>query len=296
MEIYELRSFVVLAEQLHFGRAAEILHLSQPALTKQIRRLEESVGGALFERGPQGTRLSQLGAQILASARDAVLAFDRVREHGRLVAEGVTGRLRLGFGFHTLELVPRVMAKFRQSAPRVEMSLRDMSSSEQAAALEAGQIDLGFLRLPVTRRLEVLPVAEDRLALVVAEAKGKPVRTSFAQCRDEPFVMIAKDRSPGFHAHTFELCARHGFHPRIVQEVREFTTAVALAGAGIGVTVIPASFQLTRFNGVRVTPLKGKEAIWSVGAAWRPQDSNPALRAFLQLLRAELKSGTRAEQ
>src|SRR3954465_14808556 len=131
MDIRELGSFVVLAEQLHFGRAAELLNMSQPALTKQIRRLEEDLGGPLFERGRRGTRLSAFGDQVLESARPLVAGMAALRERSRQAARGDAGRIRIGFGFHTFDVVPRLIVRLRRQSPQVEVTLRDMSTSEQ---------------------------------------------------------------------------------------------------------------------------------------------------------------------
>jgi DNA-binding transcriptional LysR family regulator len=281
MDIYHLRSFVILAEQLHFGRAARILHVSQPALTKQIRRLEADLGGRLFERGKHSTLLSELGNQLLPLARTALVGFDRVLEEGRQIASGITGRLRIGFGLHTLDLVPRLVTQFRQAMPRVRVFLQDMSTAEAVAALAANEIDLGFMRLPAPKHLASRAVLEDSLVLVLPSDRPVAYGNSIADCRDEPFVIIAKDRSPGFHAHTLAVCATHGFHPRIAQEVREFPTAIAFVRAGMGVTVIPASLQLPQLAGVRTKRLKKPEAVWTVGAVWRPADSSTTLKAFL---------------
>ena len=124
MELREVRSFVTLAEQLHFGRAARLLNLSQPALTKQIRRLEEEVGGALLIRGQHGTQLTALGREFLRGARASVRDFDELLERTRRTALGEAGRLRIGFGFHTFELVPRIVVRLRKSIPSIEISLR----------------------------------------------------------------------------------------------------------------------------------------------------------------------------
>jgi DNA-binding transcriptional LysR family regulator len=128
MSIEELRSFVILAGHLHFARAAQVLHISQPALTKQIRRLEDALGGKLFERGKHGTKLSAFGTRFWPRAKDVVAAFDRLREDAQKEVQGQTGRLRVGFGSYTLELVPRLIVKLRAVAPGLEISLRDMSS------------------------------------------------------------------------------------------------------------------------------------------------------------------------
>src|SRR6478752_3882690 len=161
MDLREIRSFVALAEQLHFGRAARVLSLSQPALTKQIRRLEEQLGSALFTRGRHGTQLTALGQQFLRGARASVQDFDELLDRARRTAAGETGRLRIGFGFHTFELVPRIVVRLTKSVPSIEISLRDMSTAEQIEALRSEKLDLGFVRLPVPGEFETLPVIED---------------------------------------------------------------------------------------------------------------------------------------
>ena len=131
-----------------------LLHLSQPALTKQIRRVEEDLGCSLFERGKHGTKLTSAGEQFLEEARSIVSGFDRLVEGGRRLARGESGRLRIGFGFHTFELVPRLIGRLRQIAPGVQISLRDMSTLEQTEALRSGRLDAGFVRSPVSKEFK----------------------------------------------------------------------------------------------------------------------------------------------
>ncbi len=289
MELREVRSFVTLADQLHFGRAARLLHVSQPALTKQIRRLEEELGGTLLTRGRHGTQLTALGRQFLRGARTAVQDFDELLERTRRTATGEAGRLRIGFGFHTFELVPRIVVRLRASVPSIELSLRDMSTVEQVEALRSERIDLGFVRLPVGAEFETLPVIEDRLMLVSSLAENLPANLSLKDCRERPFVFISRERSPTFHRHAVTLCAKYGFHPNMVQEVPEVTTALALVQAGLGLTMIPQSFGTTHFAGLRFHILKDPDARWKVGAAWRRGDANPLLHRFLGLLKLEVK-------
>jgi DNA-binding transcriptional LysR family regulator len=289
MELREVRSFITLAEQLHFGRAARLLNLSQPALTKQIHRLEEELGGSLLTRSRHGTRLTALGQQFLDGARSLVRECDELIALTRRAARGEAGRLRIGFGFHTFELVPRIVVRLRKSLPSVDISLRDMSTSEQTEALRSEKIDLGFIRVPAAAEFETLPVIEDRVMLVSSSSSGLPSDLDLAACRDRPFVLISRKRSPTFHRHVLSLCAKHGFHPRIVQEVPEVTTVLALVRAGLGLAMIPQSFGTSRFAGVRFHILKDREARWSVGAAWRKGDTNPLLHRFLALLKPEAK-------
>ncbi len=293
MELVAVRSFLTLAEQLNFGRAAALLHLSQPALTKQMHRLEAEVGGRLFTRGRQGARLTAVGQGFLVGARALVADSDKLLALARRAARGETGRLRIGFGFHTLELVPRLLVRLRRALPEVEISLRDMSTVEQVEGLRASRIDLGFVRLPVEGGdLDTFPVIDDRLMLVAGLAMDLPARLTLAACRALPFVLISRERSPTMRQHVLGLCAKHGFHPRIVQEVPEVTTALALVRAGLGVSLFSQSFGMARMAGVRFHPLEDAEAGWSVGAAWRKGDPNPILRRFLGMIRTE--AGRRA--
>jgi len=291
MRIEELRAFVVLAGHLHFGRTAQVLHMSQPALTKQIRRLEESLGGRLLERGRHGTKLSAFGTRFLAQAKDVVEAFDRLGVAARKAAVGEAGQLRIGFGSYTLELVPRLVVKMRALAPGIEISLRDMSTSEQIAALQAEQLDVGFTRLPLpasARELQALPVVSGQLALVCPARPFQTGRVSLDDCRDQPFVILSKQRSPGLYDKILALCAGHGFHPRIVQEVSELATALALVQSGMGLCIVPISDSARRFPGVKMQLLSEKAASWAAGAVWRRKDSNPALKRFIEVLKAEI--------
>lgn len=291
MSIEELRSFLTLAGHLHFGRAAQALHLSQPALTKQINRLEEAVGGRLLERGKHGSKLTTFGERFVPRAGEVVAAYDRLLAEARQEAAGRTGRLHIGSGSYTLDFVPRLIVKLRAQEPRIEVSLRDLSTAEQLDSLQKGQLDLGFMRLPlptaVARELSVLPVMSGQLALVLPKEGPASKVTKLSDCRDLPFVILSRERSRGLYELTMKLCAQHGFHPRVVQEVSELPTALALVRAGMGVLMIPDCFWRPHFVGARIQVLPGRAAAWSAGAVWRRRDTNPALHRFLKLLQTE---------
>ena len=288
MELELLRSFLALAGQLHFGRTARLLNVSQPALTKRIRQLESEIGGQLFRRGRNGTRLTDVGGLLLDQAGELVRRADQLLDDMRRAARGEIGKLSIGFGFHTFDLVPRVVAQLRRRAPEVQVKLRDMSTREQLVGLSSGTIDIGFVRLPVADDFEQLPVIQDSLAIVRSlESKGKR-HLGLADCREEVFVMLSLERSPTFRQHTLRLCAKYGFSPRIVQEAHELSTLFALARAGVGLTVVPISACRAGTRGVRVHPISDKEALWTVGAAWRKGEKSVLVARFLELLKKEL--------
>lgn len=296
MDIRELRSFVLLARELNFGKASRLLNLSQPALTKQIHRMEEDLGGRLFDRGTQGTELTPLGNQFLRDAKGTLESFDRLVDKGKRLADGRIGQISLAFGFHTFELVPRLIVKLSEVAPEIDVSLRDMSTAEQFVALADGSLDLGFVRLPVPKGLKTMPVVRDRLALVSSSRSPLPKDLKLEDCSGQPFVAISEKRSPGFRSHMLRLCGKHGYQPRIVQQVPEFSTVIALVRAGLGVGIIPESAWGAGFEGVRLHRIRDKDAAWSVSAAWREGEGNPALGHFLALLREDLKKRPAGEE
>jgi DNA-binding transcriptional LysR family regulator len=295
MEIRLLRSFQVLAQQGHFGRAARALHVSQPALTKQMRQLEDELGGPLFVRGRHGAQLTSAGKLFSDEVDRLLLHADRVLDRAQRAARGEVGELRLGFGVTTRFFVPRLVSRFRKAHPQVQVSLEDMSSPLQLDALEDGRLHVGFVRLPVDRPLKIVPVVEDRLVLAVPEARRADLlRRMPAGLREEPFVELTTSPpgSASFQAHVHRVCARYGFRPRVVQQAGDFVTMLALVAAGLGLAVVPKAATATRVEGVVHLPLEVEEARWRVGAAWMPDARNPARDAFLAVLREELARGT----
>jgi DNA-binding transcriptional LysR family regulator len=292
MELRLLRSFQVLAQQGHFGRAARALHLSQPALTKQVRQLEDEVGGPLFIRGRHGAQLTSSGRLFAEEVDHLLRQADRVLDRAQRAARGEVGELRIGFGVTSRFLVPKLVSRFRRSRPSVHVLLQDMSSPLQLDALENGSLHVGFVRLPVDRPLKILPlpVLEDRLVLAVPEARRAELSRRPPQAlRDEPFVELATapPGSPSYQAHVLRVCARYGFRPRVVQVAGDFVTVLALVAAGMGVAVVPRAASATKVEGVAYLPLDVEEARWRVGAAWMPETENAVRDAFLHLLRDE---------
>jgi DNA-binding transcriptional LysR family regulator len=286
MELHQLRSLVILAGQLHFGRAAELAHLSQPALSKQIRLLEAELGGALFVRGRRGAQLTALGALVTAEAREVLKASEQLLGRCRAALAGDFGTLALGFGFTALEIVPGAVAEFRQCHPGVEIRLADISTADQIDALRNGRIQLGLVRLPVPDEFTQESLMADRLALVLpASVDGQ--RPILASMKDSPFVLLAPDRAPGFHAHVLRICAAHGFSPRVAQEANEFHTILAFVAAGVGAGFVPESYIRARPTppGIQTCPIEGPEARWVIGAAWRKDENNVLVSQFVEMLR-----------
>ena len=286
LELSELHSFLVLTNHLHFGQAAEELRVSQPALTKQIQRLEVKVGGPLLIRGYRRVALTPAG-EILRDRARSLLRESEIAEHmARLAVSGKAGLLRIGFGITSLAAgLPDILTRFRQRFPQVHVSMRDMPTPDQVEALEDGNIDVGFVRLPIERtELASVPVLQE--TLVVAVPRGMSYRGGLAGLRKEPFVVMSRSLSASLFDHVVRTCRTAGFSPRIVQEASELFTVLNLVRAGVGVSLVPRAVSLMRVPGVRLMDTSLAEAKWKIGLAWRKLDeSDPLVRNFVNLAR-----------
>src|SRR6266478_1475742 len=246
MELRQIRSFLSIAETLHFGRTAEMIHLSQPALSLQIRALEDEIGVRLFERNRRKTALTAAGVAFREDATGALLRLDQAVHKAKLAAKGKLGVLRTGFiSTAGNEIVPTIIRQFRGLNAEVEFSLRNILTTDQIQMLEAGSLDIGFLRLPIGghSELEVVTVHREPFMLVVPSshklAKRKRVRLREAAGQD--FVMYERTYAPGFHDSIFGILRDAGIVPNVSQTAGEIPTLIALVDSGMGITILPAS-------------------------------------------------------
>jgi DNA-binding transcriptional LysR family regulator len=292
LQVEELHSLVVLADELHFGRAAKRLFVSQPALSKQIRRLEEKVGGALFTRTRRRVEITEAGRVLLAGA-DKVLREDEAALN--LAKEAVLGRagtLRIGFGIASVsEILPRTILRFRKTYSQVELKMRDMSTPAQIAALVEGSIDIGIVRLPIAHtELDSLPLFHEQLVVATSGSLSYNSRQGLAALRNQPFVFFPRATSATLHDHVLGLCRRAGFSPNIVQEANELFTILNLVRAGLGVSLVPSAARRMGVPGVRFHDLGVPEAKWRIGIAWnRLSDKVELISRFVATTRSVVR-------
>jgi DNA-binding transcriptional LysR family regulator len=246
MELRQIRSFLSIAETLHFGRTAKLIHLSQPALSLQIRALEEEIGVRLFERNRRKTTLTAAGVAFRNDAAAALSQLEQAIRSARLAAGGKLGLLRIGFvSTAGIEIVPNIVRQFRKSNPKVEFSLRNILTAEQVQMLENGSLDVGFLRMPVGEHsaLDVVTVHREPFVLVVPSshklAKKKKVR--LREVADQDFVMYERTYAPGFHDLIYGIFRDARFTPKVSQNAVEIPMLVSLVASGMGITIMPAS-------------------------------------------------------
>lgn len=294
IELRHLRSFVTVAEHLHFSRAALALHVAQPALSQQIRRLEELLGYPLLLRTSRSVALTPAGVLLLQRARRTLDAMRVDVDDVRSIGRGEEGLLNVGFiGSAMLSRLPGVLQRYHSRFPRVQMRLHESYTSQVLEGLIDGALDAGLLRDsdPTAGIYREALWTEPYLAVL---PKNHPLacrKTMDAHAlRDEAFVFYA--RSAGLLAYDkpLSLCSDDGFQPRVVQEASHWLTILRLVGAGLGVSIAPACVRTIAGGDVVCVPLSGTKARSVVELAFREDEQRPLVQRFAQVARARRAS------
>lgn len=290
IELRHLRYFAAVAEELHFGRAAERLGIAQPPLSQQIKSLEELVGYPLFERKPQ-VRLTPAGEALLELARRTLSQVEEGLDTARRVGRGEAGKITVGFAASILTTaLPEILRTYRERFPGVELRLRELSSAAQAAALSDGSIDVGFVREAVEHGagLTCEPILREEFVAVLPPAHRLAERPELplGEFAGEPFVHFPRAVAPALYDQVGDACRRAGFQPRVVQEAQEWLTILGLVEAGLGVSLVPDSFRRLRWGGVQYRPLAPPREFTDVFVCRREAAPAPAVAPLIEMARA----------
>jgi DNA-binding transcriptional LysR family regulator len=300
VELRLWRQFVTLAEELHFGRAAQRLHMTQPPLTQAIANLEQQLGVRLFDRTKRSVQLTAAGQALLPHARELLARAQALPLHARAAAHGEVGRLRLAFvstvGFG---LLPQWVRAFRALYPQVEFELVEATGDVQLAALERGEIDAGFmLHSPgfAPPGLQHLRIAREPLALALPEqhplATGRAL--SLAAVLAQPLVIFPRRILPSLHDAIFGMYHAAGRTPQVAQDAIQMQTIVNLVSAGLGVAWVPDSVRQFQRAGVVYRQVGGKQAEQVPGCetslAWPQAPANPTLDRFAEFARQQIRN------
>lgn len=293
MELRHLRYFVRVASELHFGRAAEQLGISQPPLSQQIRLLEQELGVQLFERSSRKVRLTMAGRLFLEEAKATLAQADHAVSVTRRAAIGEIGEVNIGLSASTLfvPMVSDAINRFRSSHPDVHLDFTELSIAAQREAVDGGALDIGFVR---SRNRPLMPDAVTAECLMsdrmyVAMAKGHRLcdgegEIHVSRLADEPMVHYPYDRE-GFLEDLHRLFGNAGLRPRLVQETHEMSTLLGLVSAGLGITVLPGSLRRLNVDTLHYRELSGECALSSMWLIHRGERANPAARAFIDVMR-----------
>ena len=294
MELRHLRYFVGVGEEQHFGRAAERLHVAQPALSRQIRDLEKEIGFPLFDRLPRGVRLNAAGGLFLEDARRILADVqDAVRRAGQ-VARGLAGTLRIGFvesiSWHGI--VPESFRRFRQKQADAELIPIPMLSLAQVEAVRTGRLDAGFIvrMAALGEDLEQRSVSVHKV--ILAAPKGHPVtrqeRLRLRDLKDVPFVCFPRRANPSAYDRLMEACHRGGLKsPRIVQEADDHATILSLVACRLGVALVSDSARWQCPRGVALLPVVDLNVKVSFSLIWRKDNTSPLLQRYVAQVEAD---------
>ncbi|AIZ46034.1 LysR family transcriptional regulator [Deinococcus radiopugnans] len=300
MELRHLRHFVALAEEEHFGRAAERVFVVQQALSNSVRNLEEEVGVPLVLRTTRRVQLTPAGQEFLVGARETLALAGQTVERARRAARGEVGRLTVGFvsglAFGGL---PEIVRRFRELYPNVSVDLRELTAHEQEAGLRGGVLDVGLMLLPVRApNLDSRPLW--RQPLVAALPAGHPLarkrRLKISDLAPEPFVFFPRQLRATYFDQVMRWCAGAGFTPNVVQEAIEVPTLLSLVAAGVGVFLPIEFFNRLSLPGVIYRPVEDAPLV-DIVAVWRRDEGrNPVVRAFLSVAEEMLGAGKNSEE
>ena len=287
--------FIAVAEERHFGRAAARLHMAQPPLSQQIRRLESELGVELFARTTRRVDLTDAGAVYLERARAILASVDSAADDARRVAAGAVGHLAIGcVGSATYSLLPTLSRQLAAELPGVDFSFRgEMLVSEQVEALREGAIDLALLRPPVSDgSLRVTPLRKERLVVAVPEghrlARRKQVRV--ADLAGTDLIVHSAGRRSAMYDVVNDLLRNVGITPQIRHEVGETSTLITLVAGGLGVAVVPEPVSALALAGVTHRPLVGPASTVTLAAAHRAERHEPHLQRTLTVIGALVSS------
>jgi DNA-binding transcriptional LysR family regulator len=289
MELRHLRYFVAVAGELHFGRAAAKLNISQPPLSQQIQDLERELGVELLHRTRRFVALTEAGRVFLEEARRILEEADHAVATARKAGRGEAGQLSIGFGHASAAgILGRILSAFRERHPTVTVDLHTLHSVEQVDALVNRRIDVAFPILPVSHR-NIAAEAIGTEPLIVALPSDHPQARNrwiaLADLRPESFIRLSPSAAPMFHDLIQKACAGAGFVPAVVHEAGHILTVLGLVGAGLGVAVVPGWLRTRPSDGVVFRSLSGAPTI-KIGVAYRRRDSSPLLPAFLDVVRS----------
>lgn len=300
LEIRLLRYFVTVAEELHFGRAAARLAITQPPLSQAIQALEALLGVELFVRTRRSVRLSAVGKDLLPEVQRLLGSADALRTLALSLARGEAGRLSLAFvSTADYGILPDVLGDYTSSRPGVRLTLTEATSDVQAEEIAAGRVDAGFVIPPLPVRhgaaLSYMPIVRETLILAVPEALAsrlgldlratKNVGVSLSDLADERLIIFPRELAPGFHDTIVDYYAALGVAPRMGQQAIQMQTIVSLVSAGMGIALVPDSLRKLRRTGVVYCSLRGAGPQLETGLAWRATDTSPVLSGFIDVVR-----------
>jgi LysR family transcriptional regulator, benzoate and cis,cis-muconate-responsive activator of ben and cat genes len=289
VKLKRLEYFLAVAEELHFGRAAERLNIAQPSLSRHILQFEEELGATLFDRGRGQIRLTQAGEALLKHARVMILSIEDVKLEVRRIDQGARGRLRIGFvGSATHGILPTMIKSFRRNYPDVDLSLWAMNNAQQHRALVRREIDIAIARPRIDdAEVKSVPFYEEPLILAAYDALEIDTRrpVSLEALQRQTFVLYPEQPRPSFADTVLDLCRAEGFEPAHYVFCMDYQTAISLVAVGEGVSVVPRSVGNTGHQGVRFASVSNPQAVTGLSINYRIDNREKQIARFVDIAR-----------
>jgi DNA-binding transcriptional LysR family regulator len=295
MELRHLRYFRTVASELHFGRAAEKLHIAQPPLSHQIRQLETELGFELFNRTKRSVALTPAGQVFLTQVDRIFQQLEQAIEIGRKTSRGELGQISIGFvGSATYNILPSILQQFRDRYPQVHIELHELTTDRQLIWLHEGRIDIGLMRPPIIEpdvSSQVIFQESLVVALPVTHQLATMATIDLASLATEPFILFPRQLAPGLYDPIITICQAAGFSPLVVQECIQMQTIVSLVSANMGVSILPESIQEVQRYGVVYKPIQDPTVpistlvrqLATISIVWRTNDDSPTINRLLEI-------------
>jgi LysR family transcriptional regulator, benzoate and cis,cis-muconate-responsive activator of ben and cat genes len=287
MVFRQLQYFLGVANELHFSKAAEKLFIAQPALSRQIQALEESLGVLLFERDKRNVKLTQAGEYLREEATQVLSQLENITKRTQLIHTGEEGEIRIGHpGSAIYSVIPPLLSKLRTDFPQIKANLSEILEDDLFGFLKNYQIDVGFIREPfVDKQLNTKVLMKESFALVLPESHWITAEnfTSLAQIKNEPFVLPPRHAGSTYYDLLVRMCEREGFSPNVVHESIHGATILRLVEYNLGISIMPISYRLSTAMRVKFIELKDIPERTQLSMAWRKNDKNPILQNFLKV-------------
>jgi DNA-binding transcriptional LysR family regulator len=295
MELRHLRYFRTVATELHFGRAAEKLHIAQPPLSHQIRQLETELGFELFNRTKRSVALTPAGQVFLTQVDRIFQQLAQAIEIGRKTSRGELGQISIGFvGSATYNVLPSILHQFRDRYPQVQIKLHELTTDRQLIWLHEGRIDIGLMRPPIIEpdiSSQVIFQESLVVALPVTHRLATMTTIDLASLATEPFILFPRQLAPGLYDPIITICQAVGFSPLVVQECIQMQTIVSLVSANLGVSILPESIQEVQRYGVVYKPIQDPivpvstlvRRLATISIGWRTNDDSPTMNRLLEI-------------
>ncbi|OUL37850.1 LysR family transcriptional regulator [Nostoc sp. T09] len=289
MELRHLRYFVTLAEELHFGKAAEKLHIAQPPLSQQIRQLEQELGFELFHRTKRNVQLTEAGQVFLGEVQQILQQLQQAIQIGQQTNRGEIGQLVVGFvSTAAYNILPIILKDFRSRVPGVSLELHELTTDQQLEWLQEGRMDVGFIRPPIednTFSWEI--IFQESLIVALPETHWLVNKSdvSLTSLANEPFILFPRKLAPGLYDLIISLCQQAGFSPYVAQEAIQMQTIVSLVAGEMGVAIAPESLQNLQRTGVVYKNIQESTPKAAIAMICRRNEKSPIVQRFLETVR-----------